>query len=138
MLILNALIIDKRFRMGLNYVKATIQAYQRGSRINIDIQFPLDLEIYEIEVTIDERSDNYTSGDNATPLKVVNLYASGNKVRRLEVQEVESIRAMRKREHTQPVTRQKSRYKIELIDPPKTRKCAKHTMVWDTASQIQK
>ena len=75
MFILHALMPDKRFREGLLYVESTIQAYQRDMRSNMSTAFPLDLEIEEIAVTIDERSDNYTVGDNITTSKVINPYA---------------------------------------------------------------
>ena len=100
MLIINALIINKIFRMVLNYIGATIQAYQAYRIINNDIQFQLDLVIDEITVTINERSDNFTSGVNTTLPKVINPYARGNKLLILEAQEVASIRAIGKREHT--------------------------------------
>ena len=65
MFILHALNIDRRFKDGLMYIKTTIQAYQRESQVSVDAQFPLDLEIDEMAVTIDERSNSYTVGDRA-------------------------------------------------------------------------
>jgi len=51
MFVLQALTGDARFKEGLTYVEATIQAYQRDTRISPDTPFPLELEIDEIAVT---------------------------------------------------------------------------------------
>ena len=58
MFVLNALTFDRRFKEGLTYVKGIIQDYQRDSRVSSLTPLPLNLEIDEIAVTIDERSDD--------------------------------------------------------------------------------
>ena len=75
MFVLHALTSDTRFRDSLTYVEATIQTFQRDTRSSPITPFPLDLEIDEIAVTIDEHSDVYTLGDKTAPLKVMNPYA---------------------------------------------------------------
>ena len=75
MFILHALTVDTRFKEGLVYVEATIQAYQRDTRIIPTTPSPLDLGINEISVTIDERSDAYKVRDKAAALRVLNSYA---------------------------------------------------------------
>ena len=98
MFVLNALTSDKRFRDGLVYVEATIQAYQRDSRVSGDTPFPLDLEIDEIAVTIDKRSEDYLVGDKITTPRVINPYAS--KIRMLEAEDKASISVLKRREDT--------------------------------------
>ena len=98
MFVLQALLPDKRFRAGLVYVEATIQAYQRDSRAHTTIPFPIDLEIDEIAVTIDERSDNYTVGDNIRSPKISNPYARGKHARTLESVGKPVVRALGRRD----------------------------------------
>ena len=93
MFVLNALTFDKQFKEGLAYVEATTQAFQRDSRVSSTTPFPLDLEIDEIAVTIDERSDNYVVGDKVTAPRVLNPYAKTH-IRMLEATDIASIRAM--------------------------------------------
>ena len=75
MFILHALKVDTCFKEGLVYVEATIQAYQRDTIITPTTLFPLDLEIDEITVTIDERYDAYTVGDKAAAPCALNQYS---------------------------------------------------------------
>ena len=75
MFILHTLKVDTRFKEDLIYVEATIQAYQWDTVITPTTLFPLDLEIDEITVTIDERSDAYTVGDKSAVSRVLNPYA---------------------------------------------------------------
>lgn len=75
--IINELIQDKWFRIGLLYVEATVHARQNKYRLDEHTIFPLDLEIDEIAVVIDERSDNCTVGNNITIPKITNPYAKG-------------------------------------------------------------
>ena len=63
MYIVNTLKQDDRFKSGLDYVLSTLLSYQRNRRGNPDLPYPLDLEIDEIAVTIDEHSTEYTVGD---------------------------------------------------------------------------
>ena len=58
--------------------------------------FPIDLEIDEIAVTIDERSDDYVVGDSKTATRVINPYAKPH-IRMLEATDIASIRAMGRR-----------------------------------------
>ena len=76
MFVVTALKRDSRFKPGLEYVLATLLSYQRERRINIASQFPLDIELDEIAVTICERCEEYTIGEKkmATTM-VVNPYA---------------------------------------------------------------
>ena len=110
MFVLNALTFDKRFKEGLTYVESTIQAYQRDSRVSSLTPFPLDLEIDEIAVTIDERSDDYVVGDNITTNKVINPYAKSH-IRTLEATDMASIRAMGSRNHPRTDGYKKGSYK---------------------------
>ena len=64
--IVNALKHEERLKPGIEYVLATILAYQRERKVNPTIIYPLDLEIDDIAVTIDEQSPNYTVGDKAS------------------------------------------------------------------------
>ena len=90
MFVLNALTFDKRFKEGLAYVEGTIQAYQRDSSVSSLTPFPIDLEIDEVAVTIDERSDNYVVGDKLTTARVINPYAMSH-IRMLEATDHASI-----------------------------------------------
>ena len=47
---------DTRFTEGLRYVEVTLHIYQRATTITPLTYFPLDLDIDEIGVTIDERT----------------------------------------------------------------------------------
>lgn len=67
--------VNKRFTYGLRYVEATLQAYQPATTIIPLTHFPFELEIDEIGVTIDERSDDYTVDDKAIATRVTNPYA---------------------------------------------------------------
>lgn len=69
MFIISALRHDTRLRPGLNYAESVLQAYQRDSLLNPDTPFPLELQIDEVGVTLDEHSDEYTVGDKATAVK---------------------------------------------------------------------
>ena len=80
MFILNTLLIDRRCKTGLAYIEATNQAFQRNSKVNSNAQFPLEFRRDKMAVTIDKRSDNYTLRDNATPPKIINLFARGGQV----------------------------------------------------------
>ena len=95
MFILYALIPDKRFHEELLFVEATIKLWQRDMKANMTTAFPLDLEIEEIGVTIEERSDNYTVGDKVTPPKIQNLYA-----RMMESEDKPVVRATRNRNNS--------------------------------------
>ena len=75
MFILHTLIVDTCFKEGLVYVEATIQVYQRDTRITPTTPFPLDLEIDGITVTINERSNPYMVRDRAAAQRVLNTYA---------------------------------------------------------------
>ena len=66
MFIVNALRHDERLQPGIHYVESTLQAYQRDAHLNPLIQFPLELDFDEIGVLIDERSDDYIVGAQAT------------------------------------------------------------------------
>ena len=75
--IVKTLIFDSRFKDCLINVTALIQAHQREFRCNEDIIFPMERELEVIWVSIDERSDAYTVGTNATttaPTKIINAY----------------------------------------------------------------
>ena len=80
MYIVNALKTDVRFKEGIEYVLAAVLGYQRDSRANQSIIYPIDIEIDEIGVTIDERSTEYTVGDQkeigVTKQKYVNPYGN--------------------------------------------------------------
>ena len=69
--IVNALKNDDRFAPGITYVEATLLAHQRESNSNNRTVFPLDLEIDEIGVTIDERCNEYTVGDQTISVPTV-------------------------------------------------------------------
>ena len=60
MFILKSILTDKRFKIGLVYVDATIQSFKRDIIVNIDEKIPLYVEIDKTAVTIDKRSDVYT------------------------------------------------------------------------------
>ena len=60
--IFNALKKDDRFPPGSEYVESKLLVHWRESRLNISALFSLDLDIGEIDVTIDERCDNYNVG----------------------------------------------------------------------------
>ena len=109
MFVLNALTADKRFKEGIIYVEATIQAFQRDSRDSKDTPFPLDLEIDKIAVTIGERSKAYEVGNNITPPRVINPYAS--KLRLLNVEDIPSIRVLKRRDDTRSINFKKGVYK---------------------------
>lgn len=66
MFVFNALSKDKRFKNGLVYVEATIQAWQHGTQLAGATRFTLDLEMDKIAVTIDERSEEYKVGTQIT------------------------------------------------------------------------
>ena len=66
MYVMNTLKSDDRFTAGIEYVKNTLQAYQRERSMNQSCIFPIDLEIDEIGITIDERSPDYVVGELAT------------------------------------------------------------------------
>ena len=66
MFIVNALRHDARLQPGIQFVESTLQAYQRDAHLNPLIQFPLELDFDEIGVLIDERSDDYIVGAQAT------------------------------------------------------------------------
>ena len=68
MYVVNALKQDDRFKSGLDYVLSTLLSYQRDRRGNPGIPYPLDLEIDEIAVTIDEHSTEYIVGDQKTTI----------------------------------------------------------------------
>ena len=51
MFVIKALSVDSRFKNGLVYVEATLQAYQRDTQITPTTPFPLDLDIDEIAIT---------------------------------------------------------------------------------------
>ena len=71
MFIIYVLHHQSRLRPGLLHVKTTCQAYQRDSRHNTSIIFPLELEHNEIGIAIDENSENYTVGENVLlPLSI--------------------------------------------------------------------
>ena len=78
MFVIKALKVDNRFKEGLVYADATLQSYQRDSQITPTTPFPLDLEIDEIAITIEERSDDYAVGEKAPPPRVFNRYARDN------------------------------------------------------------
>jgi len=67
MCVVKALTADAQFKDGLVYVTATIQVYQRDVRTNLDLPFPVDLELGDIDVTIDERCDEYEVGSKIPP-----------------------------------------------------------------------
>ena len=54
--------------MVVQYVENSLMAYQRDVITNPTVAFPLDLELDEISVTIDERSDAYTVGTHVSLL----------------------------------------------------------------------
>ena len=60
--LITSLKLDKRVRMGVQYVENSLMAYQHDVITKSTVVFPLDLELDEIGVTIDERSDTYTVG----------------------------------------------------------------------------
>ena len=118
MFIIKALGIDSRFKDGLVYVEATLQAYQRDMQITPTTPFPLDLDIEEIAITIAERSDAYTVGEKAPSPRVVNPYA-----RVLDNQDTSVIRAMgRKDNNCKPQGNGGyQRYKSDKMEKPKIR-----------------
>ena len=69
MFILSALRHDERLRPGINYVESVLRAYQRDSRLNPSIPFPLELQFEEIGVVLDEHSDNYTVGEKSSVIR---------------------------------------------------------------------
>ena len=74
----------------MTYAEATIQAFQRDSRVSSTTPFTLDLEIDEIAVTINERSNDYEVGGKHISTRVINPYAKTN-ICRLEAQGYASI-----------------------------------------------
>ena len=70
--IVNALKHEERFKPGMEYVLATVLAYQRERKVNPTVIYPLELEIDDIAVTIDEQSPNYTVGDKSSASTMVN------------------------------------------------------------------
>ena len=103
--IINSLKDDERFSPGVEYVRSTLQAYQRDCRTNPSVTFPIDLEIDEIGVTIDERSTKYTVGEEGNT-EHVNTFAHG------------SIRAMNDRSRF----KQNEHPKYKSTDKPKDNK----------------
>ena len=96
MFVFNALTFDKQLKEGLTYVEATLQDFQRDSRVSSMNSFPLDLEIDEIKVIIDERSNNYVVSNKIASAQVINPYAKSN-IRMLETTYIASILAMGRR-----------------------------------------
>ena len=82
--IINSLRSDTRLTPGINYVQATIEAYQRDSALNPMIQFPIDLHIDEIAVIIDDRSPAYAVGDNAESEPTFNVCTNDGLVRTIQ------------------------------------------------------
>ena len=78
MFILNALSFDKRFWDGLQYVEASLQSFQRDSRVTSSTTFPINLEIDKIVVTIDERSDDYIVGTKTQSPTIINPYVKSS------------------------------------------------------------
>ena len=66
MFVVQALKTDDRFQPGLEYVTNTLLSHQRALQIISTTPFPLDLEIDDLGVTIDERSPAYTVGESKT------------------------------------------------------------------------
>ena len=66
MFIISALRHDVQLRPGVNYVESVLQAYQRDTRLNPSIKFPLELQFDEIGVVFDEHSEEYTVGDKSS------------------------------------------------------------------------
>ena len=82
MYVVNALKKDSRFKPGLEYVLATLLSHQRDSRSDNESQFPMDLEIDEIAVTIDERCPEYKVEDDFSKTEeIVNPYVTTPVVR---------------------------------------------------------
>ena len=52
--------------MSVQYVENSLMAYQRNVITNPTVAFPLDLELDEIDFTIDERSDTYSVGTHVS------------------------------------------------------------------------
>ena len=77
----------------------------------MDAPFPLDLEINEIAVTIDERSDAYTVRYKSAPPRVTNPYARDSKISTVNTPLTTSIRAMRRRDQTRSNLQKKTGYK---------------------------
>lgn len=80
MFILNALIQDTRFRIGLIYVDETTHVFRMDCILLPDTMFPLDLEIDKITVTIDKQYKEYTPGENAARPRTINTCARGSQV----------------------------------------------------------
>ena len=75
MFIISDLNHDIRLRPGLKYVESVLQVYQRNSRFNTTIHFPLELHFDEIDVVLDEHSDDYTVGEQASDIhSTFNIY----------------------------------------------------------------
>ena len=116
--ILKSLMADKRFTEGLRYVEATLHAYQLATTITPLTHFPFDLDIDEIGVTIDERSDNYTVGDNAVATRVTNPYA-----RVMDTTDTPVIRALGRRDNQRKPqdTRGYQKYRDKKPSTPRTK-----------------
>ena len=77
MFVVNTLEKDTQFKLGIEYVLATVLAYQGGCRIDPSKTYPLDLEIDEITVTIAERCQDYIVGEQSNQSTgVTNPYAT--------------------------------------------------------------
>ena len=69
---MKALERDKRQNNGIMYVNTILEAYQCDTNINPSIPFPIDLEINEIGVVMENNCEDYTVGDcgETTPTSV--------------------------------------------------------------------
>ena len=86
--------------------------------------FPLDLEIDEIAVTIDEHSKNYVIGNKIKSAQVINVYAKSN-IRILKAIYITSIRAMGRTNQPRNDDYKKGKYKNVMINlQVETPKCA--------------
>ena len=126
MFVLNVLTFDKRFKEGLTYMEATLQAFQRDTRISSMTPFSLELKIDESAMKIDERSDSYVIGDNITSAQVINPYAKSN-IRMIEAAYIASIHAMGRRIQPHNDNYKKAAYKNVMINlQVETPKCTKY------------
>ena len=69
--IISALKHDARLKTGVQYVASVLHAYQRDYTLNPSIPLPLELQHDNIGVVLDEHSDDYTVGDNASKVRLI-------------------------------------------------------------------
>ena len=68
MFIISALKHEIRLRPVINYVESVLHAFQRDSRLNPALLFPLELQFDKIGVVLHEHRDDYIVGEKASTI----------------------------------------------------------------------